>query len=264
MGGITVLQRIIFINVKLMRPELKPFLFIGCAFIGLFSCHSGSLNSSSETRSDNSVRIVGAMRNVMHKGEVSGVIDLDTISNKTHLYGLGPLEGLVGEILIIDGKGYKSIVETDTTMQVTETFEMKAPFFVYANVDTWTETNLPDSVTTLVDLDRYLDLATGDLPRPFCFRLTATVERSTIHIVNLPPGTKVSSPEEAHLGQVNYEIVNEDVELAGFFSKRHKGVFTHHDTNIHVHLITADKEMMGHLDKLKLQSGTARLFLPAR
>ena len=232
--------------------------------IVLVSCQRASNTTATKIRSVNSVKIAGAMRNVMHKGEVSGVIDLDTIKNKTHLYGLGPLEGLAGEILVIDGKGYKSTVDSAATMQVTETFEMKAPFFVYANVDTWSEANLPDSVSTLADLDRYLDLAAKDLPGQFCFRLTATIERSTIHIVNLPLGSKVSSPEEAHLGQVNYELVNADVELVGFFSKKHKGVLTHHDTNIHVHLITTDKEMMGHLDKLKLQSGTARLFLPAR
>src|SRR5690606_27453728 len=134
--------------------------------------------------------------NVMHKGELSGIIDIDTISNKTHLYGLGPLEGLAGEILIIDGKGYKSTVVSDTSMHVAETFDMKAPFFVYANVDAWTETGLPDSVGTLGELDRYLNFVSKELSRPFCFRLAATVDNAVIHVVNLPPGTKVSSPEE--------------------------------------------------------------------
>jgi acetolactate decarboxylase len=38
------------------------------------------------------------------------------------------------------------------------------------------------------------------------------------------------------------------VEIIGFFSTEHKGVFTHHDSFLHMHLITKDKEKMGHLD----------------
>jgi acetolactate decarboxylase len=37
------------------------------------------------------------------------------------LYGLGTVEYLEGEILIIDGKSYKSMVNSDSTMKVEET-----------------------------------------------------------------------------------------------------------------------------------------------
>ena len=77
----------------------------------------------------NEVKIVGEMKNVMWKGQLYGNIKLDTITNKTNLYGLGPLEYLSGEILIIDGKAYKSTVVSDTTMKVEETYDIKAPFF---------------------------------------------------------------------------------------------------------------------------------------
>jgi len=30
-------------------------------------------------------------------------------------------------------------------------------------------------------------------------------------------------------------------------------VFTHHDTNIHVHAITADRDWMGHVEELRFQ-----------
>jgi acetolactate decarboxylase len=43
------------------------------------------------------VNIVGAMRNVMWKGQLQGSINLDTISDRKNLYGLGPVEGLAGE-----------------------------------------------------------------------------------------------------------------------------------------------------------------------
>lgn len=114
--------------------------------------------------------ITGAMKNVMLKGQRYGTIDIDTISNKQHIYGLGPIEYLAGEILLVDGKGYKSVVVNDTTMLVTETFAMKAPFLGYANIKSWTERKLPDSISTLQQLENYLDLATKNYPGPFLFQ----------------------------------------------------------------------------------------------
>lgn len=204
--------------------------------------------------------IIGAMKNVMWKGQLYGTIDIDTISNKQHIYGLGPIEYLAGEILLVDGRGYKSVVVNDTTMQVTETFAVKAPFFGYANIKSWAERKLPDSISTLQQLENYLDLATKNYPRPFFFRLTAIVDDAVIHVVNLPKGTKVSSPEDAHQGQKNFTIKNKAVELFGFFSTKHKAIFTHHDTNMHIHLITDDRKQMGHLDKLVIKWGTAKMF----
>lgn len=121
------------------------------------------------------VKISGAMSNVMHKGELFGTIYLDTISDKTHLYGLGPEEYLSGELLIIDGKSYKSNVLTDTTMRVEETYNVKAPFFVYANVNKWQEQNLPDSVQTARQLETYIGEITKNSVPPFAFKLTGIV-----------------------------------------------------------------------------------------
>ena len=210
----------------------------------------------------NRVTIIGAMKNVMKKGELYGNIDLDTISNKQHLFGLGPVEYLTGEIMIIDGKSYKSVVVNDSTMKVTETFSIKAPFFGYANIDSWTEMEFPDSISTIQQLENYLDVITKNYPRPFFFKILTTVHNATVHIVNLPKGTKVSSPEEAHKRQKNFSIKNQPVELLGFFSMEHKAIFTHHDTNVHIHLITSDKQKMGHLDDLNIKKGSAKLYLP--
>jgi acetolactate decarboxylase len=94
------------------------------------------------------------------------------------------------------------------------------------------------------------------------FKLTGTVEQAVIHIVNLPKGSKVSSPNDAHKGQKNYKIKNEPSDLIGFFSTEHETIFTHHDTYLHMHLITADRQKMGHLDEVLFKKGTMKLFLP--
>ncbi len=219
--------------------------------------------SSKVQQTANEVKIIGEMKNVMWKGQLYGNIHLDTISSKTHLYGLGPVEYLSGEILIMDGKSYKSIVTSDTTMKVEETYTMKAPFFGYANIAKWTERTLPERIQTIQQLEDYLDKETKSAPRPFLFKLSGTVEKASIHIVNLPKDTKVSSPEEAHKGQKNYELRNEQSDIIGFFSTDHKAIFTHHDTYLHMHLMTTDRQKMGHLDEVLFKKGSMKLYLPA-
>ncbi len=211
----------------------------------------------------NEVKIVGEMKNVMWKGQLFGNIDLRTIANKTHLYGLGPVEYLTGEILIIDGKSYKSTVTADSTIKVEETYNIKAPFFGYANISKWTEKTLPDSIQNMQQLEMYINKVTKNAPRPFMFKLAGTVEKATIHIMHVPKGAKVSSPDEAHKGQINYKLQNEQVDILGFFSTEHKAIFTHHDTFLHMHLMTSDKQKMGHLDEVLFKKGTMKLYLPS-
>jgi acetolactate decarboxylase len=121
------------------------------------------------------VHTAGAMRNVMQRGELLGTISIDTISNKEHLFGLGPLENLAGEILVTDGFAYQSKVVNDTTLKVEETLAIKAPFFVYMNVDEWNEVIIPDSILSLQQLESFLDQFSESVEDPFAFRLMGFV-----------------------------------------------------------------------------------------
>ncbi|MCF8429908.1 MAG: acetolactate decarboxylase [Bacteroidia bacterium] len=208
------------------------------------------------------VKIVGQMKDVMKKGKLFGNISLDTISDKEHLLGIGPIEYLTGEILIIDGRSYKSTVLADSTLKVEETYNLKAPFFGYANVAKWYDQSLPDSVETIKQLEIYLNQITKNSPRPLMFKLMGTVEKATIHVVNLPKDSKVKSAEDAHKGQVKYNLSKKNCEIIGFFSTEHKTIFTHQDTFLHMHLITADRKKMGHLDEVLFKKNTMVLSLP--
>lgn len=237
------------------------YIAFGLLTIGLISCistHKEKETKETETYPD--IKIVGAMKNVMWKGELGSSINLDTISDKNGLYGLGPVSYLTGELLINNGKSYVSKVTSDSTMSVEKKFDVQAPFFVYGNVTEWDEIEVPSKVRSLQNLEKFLDDKTSDFKRPFAFKLIGKVSRAIIHVQNLPKGTKVSSPDEAHQGQTDYNIKNENAEIIGFFSTEHKGVFTHHDSFLHMHLITNDENKMGHLDKLEI--GEMKLYLP--
>jgi len=222
----------------------------------LISCNSSPKNDI------NNVSIVGEMKNVIFKGELSGNILLDTLSNKQNIFGLGPLEFLKGEITIINGVSYVSKVLPDSSISIEKTFNVKAPFFGFANIVNWKEVDLPNSVKTIIDIEKHLDKITKKRKRPFLFKINGIVNYANFHIVNLPDSIKVNSPKKAHIGQVNYNLVNEEVEIIGFFSTDHKSIFTHHDTFLHMHIISKNKDKMGHLDNLELSGNGVKLYLP--
>ena len=243
------------------------YMQLSTGIIGLviFGMSLGCNSTKKETITDETypdVMVVGAMKNVMWKGELGSRIKLDSISNKTGLYGLGPERELRGELLIIDGQSYVSRVTSDSTITVGKSYEVSAPFFVYANVTKWNEIKLPSTIKSIQDLDKFIDEHTAEYKRPFAFKLDGTVSKATIHVQDLPEGTKVSSPADAHQGQFNEELENQEVAIVGFFSTEHKGIFTHHDSNVHMHLITKDKLKMGHLDVLAMDQMT--LYLPTK
>ena len=253
--GVWLNQTPIFLIQNLNKT--KHVILINSILILLLS----SCNTKTK-QNKNDVKIVGAMKNVMWKGELGSSINLETISDKNGLYGLGPVSYLTGELLINNGKSYVSKVTSDSTMTVEKTHNTSAPFFVYGNVTEWNEIELPSDVKTIQDLEKFIDDKTTEFKRPFTFKLIGQVSSAIIHIQNLPEGTKVSSPDEAHQGQTNYNIINEDAEIIGFFSTEHKGVFTHHDSFLHMHLITKDESKMGHLDELEI--GEMKLYLPKK
>lgn len=206
------------------------------------------------------VEVTGAMKNVMWNGELESSISFDTLE-KDNLYGLGPLSFLQGEILVNDGKVYVSRVISDAEMSIEVNTEVGAPFFVHAYVNNWSEVELPDSIKTINEIEEYLNQESKMFSCPFPFKLSGKVKKASIHIQNLPPGSKVSSPVEAHVGQTNYDLQDEEVQIIGFYSTEHKGIFTHHDSNIHMHLITSDEKKMGHLDDVLIDQ--MKLYLPS-
>jgi acetolactate decarboxylase len=234
---------------RLLQSVILVAVLIGC--------------KQQSNRSDHTVQVAGAMRHVMWKGQLEGTIALDSLLGGNY-YGVGPLEFLRGELLMLNGRAFMSTVLSDSTMKVEEIKDANAPFFVYAQIPQWIEVELPDSITDLKTLDSYLMTFSSTMNKPFAFKLEGKVNEAIIHVVNLPKGTQVSSPEQAHQGQVNYKLRNEEVELIGFFSTKHKGIFTHHDSHIHVHLITTDQSKMGHADVVVFAPKSLRLFFPLK
>ncbi len=208
-----------------------------------------------------SITVVGAMKNTMWNGQLSGLLSLDSLSGKSDLYGVGPLEFLRGEILLLAGKPYASTVLSANRMTVQESPSSKAPFFVYASVNGWRELSGIPPLVTPRQVEVFLDSLAFNQKVPFVFRIISKVNRADIHVMNVPEGKAVKSPNDAHESQVNYQVKGKEVEIIGFFSRSHQTVFTHHDTYLHMHLITADRTLMGHVDDFRLIPSSVKLFV---
>jgi Alpha-acetolactate decarboxylase len=205
------------------------------------------------------VLTAGAMRRVMHQGKLDAIVRFDSLTERGW-YGLGPAVGLRGEVFLWDGEAWISRIDTVGQEHVQIEPQAGAPFFVYAQVAEWQEYPLPDSVKDLASLENHLATITAHWQKPFPFYLSASLDTLQYHVQNLAEGSIVRSPEEAHRGQVNVGLSGAEGRILGFFSREHQGVFTHHDTWMHLHFFSRDQQHLGHLDAAQI--GEARLYLP--
>ena len=208
------------------------------------------------------VRFIGAQRAVLG-GDLGGHADLETLSGVPHLYGLGPLEGLRGEVSIFDGVISIARVEGDAVLTA-PSWRERACFLVWAQVEAWhgrplrAATDLDRIEAEVVGLAREAGLDPG---RPLPFRALGTASSVTFHVLDKRDGLP-HNPERHEQAKVRRVLEGVPVELVGFYSRQHRGVFTPRESNVHVHLRTGDGRASGHLEAIRLDPG-ARIGVPA-
>ncbi len=149
--------------------NLLQYIKLVIPFILVTTMSCNTQQKDSNLTNEPQVKIAGALRNVMMKGQLQGTIYLDSIKAKSGLLGVGPEEFLKSEITVVDGKSYRSVVLTSTTMKVSETYELKAPFFVYSNVTNWRTEKLPKNINDVGQLDSYLQKISKNANGAFAF-----------------------------------------------------------------------------------------------
>src|SRR5262249_52826441 len=152
-----------------------------CLFLG------GGHAAQPEPTKPYEVRWQGEMRQVMMQGDLTGRVDLQKLARLPHLYALGPVEGLRGEVSVFDGTPFVSRVEKGQLV-VDQTSAHKACFLVYAQVGAGHEVPTPASVKTDRDLEKFVLQAANekrlDVGRPFPFRVKGRPDLVRLHVVN--------------------------------------------------------------------------------
>jgi hypothetical protein len=212
---------------------------------------------------DGGVHWVGAQRTVL-AGDLSSRVSLERLAGLAHLYSVGPAAGLRGEITIVDGRIYVSRVE-DGGVVVDRTFRHEAPFLVWAQVGRWRDVAVAETVVDRPGLENLvmeqahmLGVAAG---RPFAFLLGGVPARVSLHVLDRRDDRPHSREIHDQI-KVSFTIERRAVDIVGFCSARHAGVFVPVGHRVHMHVCTRDERMAGHVDDLRLDPGMT-LRLPA-
>ena len=242
----------------------RHFAGAGLALGTCMSCGlpSGGFASAAQRDSVTAVQgagydlwFVGAQRDTIMNGKLAAALDLNTLAGEEHLYGLGPIEQLRGEVTIADSRPALARVAADGSVQVAESFNAGAPFFVWASVPQWRRVAVPAEIRSFADLERFVPQAAAaaglDAAQPLPFLVHGREELIEFHVLN-----RIGDPPhnmEAHKKiQITFELDKAEAIIVGFHSTGHRGVFTPGDSNIHIHFQTPDNRQSGHIQKLEL------------
>jgi alpha-acetolactate decarboxylase len=207
------------------------------------------------------VTVVGKLREVMH-GDIKAKIRLADL-DLNHLYGVGPITEMDGEITIIDGQVSLARVQADGTIRIDHAPTCSAPFLVYSRVSRWSEVKIPSSLVSAQELEQFVEESAKRLglesEAPFPFLVQGTFKNISFHIVRRgEPGANV------HDNRANFSERDVTGRIVGFFSKHDQGIFTHHDSFVHMHLEAESRHLSGHVESFEFEpSSKAVLLLPS-
>ena len=220
--------------------------------------------SRSVTPSIPEVRVWGALRAIMHEGKTGPNVSLAEVAGP-HVYGVGALSGLRGEILLIDGVAFTSIAEGGGLVVHQSTTEA-ATLLVAARVPVWKSVPISSPIGGEELDDRLEALAREhgfDVEKAFPLVIESSVVDAEWHVLDGSKGATGGTHADHLRNAVTGRLVATPATVVGFFSKHHEGVFTHMGQRTHFHVMTADQKVMGHVDRLAVGAG-GTLKLPAR
>jgi acetolactate decarboxylase len=213
------------------------------------------------------VKWVGSLRDVHHGIDYSGHIDLMNLTNLPHLYAVGPAEGLKGEVTIWDSTALLSEIDGCGNVVISDAFARKASVLVYGQVSDWQAVAIKDAISDNSISNQIQALAQANgvaTDKPFVFLVKGRAKKALFHVLNKTDGLSPDGTTQQHeKAKVKFQLSDQPVEILGFYSEHHKGVFTRRDSFVHLHLKTPDSKQAGHLETFELEPGST-VYLPRK
>jgi acetolactate decarboxylase len=256
-------------GARMMVMSRRSVVMSGLGWCACAACAAEGMGASANTASANELtrgeegpgyrlHFVGAQRETIMNGKLAAAIDLRTLAGTPHLYGIGPLEELRGEVTIIDTRPSLARVNSAGAVAVTENYDGGAPFLIWAEVTAWRDLPIPADVRSFADLEasvpRAAQSAGLDPQKPVPFMLRGRQDLIEFHVLNRI-GDAPHNMQQHKKIQVTFELEHVDAMIVGFHSTRHRGIFTPMDSAIHIHFQTPDNRASGHIQKLQLGTG---------
>ncbi|MGB5980643.1 MAG: acetolactate decarboxylase [Nonlabens sp.] len=205
----------------------------------------------------------GALRNIM-SGNLQATVSLDSLSRKRNLYALGALKDLKGEIQIFNSKPLITS-KKDDSVYLQNDYLNQAALLVWTQVEEWEDIPIPDHIKSKKDLETFVkqqaDFLNLQKDEPFVFLLEGKIPLLDWHVIDWETGDKVHTHQKHKEAGLNGSLQSENIQILGFYSEKHKAVFTHHSTFMHMHFKNQSETLAGHVDDLEL-GGNTILKLP--
>lgn len=212
----------------------------------------------------------GSQKSIFDTGKAEAKVPVIAMSGSSDIFGVGAVAGLDGEITVFQGKPYVTKVRGDSYIMDHGT-DHAATFAVWTRQTAWIEQSVPAEIKSYLDLQNFVKAqaaaAAGiDVSQPFPFQIVGTPVEVKWHInVDLTDGKPINKELFAK-SKASYVIKNESMDIIGFYSEKHPGVFisayapaisadSGAKNAMHIHLVSRDGKSAGHIDNLTLGSG---------
>lgn len=211
------------------------------------------------------------MREVLRLGESQGRVRLAEAVRPTSI-AVGALEGLAGEITVVDGEAWVSVgrpaAEGGGRVAVARehTDEDRAALLLIAEVDSWESLPL-GGCESLDGLEARIALVLKergfDSSEPVPVRVQVEQGSADWHVVD--GACPIADPDGP--APIRESVEGSPLELVGFYVEGAAGRFTHHGRASHLHMLRVGASgrvvQTGHLDQLTFD-GAARVLIPQR
>jgi hypothetical protein len=212
------------------------------------------------------------MHETLAKGKHQARVRLADLLAAEHFYGVGAIEGLRGEITILDSAAFATAAASEDGLDSLDASTQAATLLVGQSVPRWTDIALQDAVTPEGFDDVIRDSAVGrglDPVQPFMFLVEGDLIDVRLHVIDgaCPVHArmqKLETPPDRHPYELNATRLRGTV--VGVYAPDAVGKLTHPDTSTHAHLIFTDpktgKRVTGHLERAGI-SGGATVKVPS-
>ena len=207
-------------------------------------------------RWDGSVERWGSLREVLRDGQKQGRVVL-TSALTPDAVGLGALADLEGEIAVLGGAARVGRADAERAGGEPAAAKDQAAFLVLARVPAWRTTQL----------DAELSFATFD-PRAFGAADARTIpflvqgDFADLEMHVLRGRCPYVADDAAGEPPLRMTRPRARGTLVGFWTSEPPGVLTHHDSNVHVHVVLAGPDgVVAHVDSVRVLAG-ARVSVP--
>lgn len=208
----------------------------------------------------------GGMRETLAMKNHQARVTLREITADDHVFAVGALDGLAGEITIVDSEAVTTGVGSDGTLVALDPSDRAATMLVGAEVDVWMELELDAPIAAADFDDAIRDLAAThglDPATPFPFVVEGTFVDVKLHVIHgaCPVHARMHDIELADDARP-FEMKTARIEgiVVGVYAENAVGTLTHPDTSVHAHLVFVDPvtgdRITGHLEDRGIAAGS--------